>query len=159
MWKFDGCDSGCQHVVKTCSLTLFTVAFDCLVISWSVWVISPSVLWHCWLGIKTSIRHAEIWVMTCWCGYLSWARCKWFAYGPADATASTIISCFIEIQIIDLTFLLLANPGFPGKETIKLGSSSFMCFRFIVGVFVLGYSFWWIDQNRVALLGVVFASG
>jgi len=24
----------------------------------------------------------------CWCGYLSEARCKWFAYGPSDATAT-----------------------------------------------------------------------
>ena len=23
----------------------------------------------------------------CWCGYLSGARCRLFAYGPADATA------------------------------------------------------------------------
>jgi len=28
------------------------------------------------------------WVMRCWCGYLSGARCRLFAYGPADATAS-----------------------------------------------------------------------
>ena len=28
------------------------------------------------------------WVMRCWCGYLSGARCKLFAHGPADATAS-----------------------------------------------------------------------
>ena len=27
-------------------------------------------------------------VMRCWCGYLSGARCKWFAYGSADATAT-----------------------------------------------------------------------
>ena len=27
-------------------------------------------------------------VMRCWCGYLSGARCRLFAYGPADATAS-----------------------------------------------------------------------
>ena len=27
------------------------------------------------------------WIMTCWCGYLSGARCRLFAYGPADATA------------------------------------------------------------------------
>jgi len=26
-------------------------------------------------------------VMRCWCGYLSGARCRLFAYGPADATA------------------------------------------------------------------------
>ena len=28
------------------------------------------------------------WVMRCWCGYVSGARCRLFAYGPADATAS-----------------------------------------------------------------------
>ena len=28
------------------------------------------------------------WVMRCWCGCLSGARCRLFAYGPADATAS-----------------------------------------------------------------------
>jgi len=27
-------------------------------------------------------------VMRCWHGYLSTARCKWFAYGPADAVAN-----------------------------------------------------------------------
>jgi len=36
-------------------------------------------------------------VMRCWCGYLSGARCRLFAYGPTDATASQnpIISCLI----------------------------------------------------------------
>jgi len=28
------------------------------------------------------------WVVRYWRGYLSEARCKWFAYGPADATAN-----------------------------------------------------------------------
>jgi len=28
------------------------------------------------------------WVMSCWHGFMSGARCKWFAYGPTDATAS-----------------------------------------------------------------------
>jgi len=42
----------------------------------------------------------------CWCGYLSGARCKWSAYGPADATAThPIFSCFTKIQI-GLTFLV-----------------------------------------------------
>ena len=27
------------------------------------------------------------WLMRCWCGYLSAARCRLFAYGPADAIA------------------------------------------------------------------------
>jgi len=30
----------------------------------------------------------QTWLMRCWCGYLSGARCRLFAYGPADATAS-----------------------------------------------------------------------
>ena len=33
------------------------------------------------------------WVMRCWCGYLSGARCRLFAYGPADASTVPIISC------------------------------------------------------------------
>jgi len=35
-------------------------------------------------------RAFRLWnrVMGCWCGYLSGARCRLFAYGPADATAT-----------------------------------------------------------------------
>jgi len=46
----------------------------------------PSVLWHCWLGARTSIRTVRIewWGVD---GYLFGARCPLFAYGPADATA------------------------------------------------------------------------
>jgi len=28
------------------------------------------------------------WVTSCWCGYLTKAKCRWFAYGLADATAT-----------------------------------------------------------------------
>jgi len=47
----------------------------------------PSVLWCCWLGCRKSIRPVENWVVGCWHGYLSGARCR-LAYGPADATAT-----------------------------------------------------------------------
>jgi len=52
--------------------------------------LSPTshVLWCCLLGDRKSIRPVKKWVMRCWCDYLSWARCKWSAYGPADATAT-----------------------------------------------------------------------
>jgi len=48
------------------------------------------------------------WVMRCSCGYLSGLRCRFFAYGPADATASQnpTISCPIYIQT-GFTFLVL----------------------------------------------------
>ena len=47
----------------------------------------PSVLWRCWLGGRKGIRPVKTWVVGCWHGYLSGARC-WLAYGPADATAT-----------------------------------------------------------------------
>ena len=31
----------------------------------------PSVLWHCWLGVRKSIRPVNNWVMRCWCGYIA----------------------------------------------------------------------------------------
>ena len=45
----------------------------------------PSVLWCCWLGSRKGIRPIN-WVVRYWRGYLSAVTCKWFAYGPADAT-------------------------------------------------------------------------
>jgi len=60
------------------------------------------------------------WVMMYWCGYLSGARCRLFACGPADTTASQnpVISCLIEIQT-DFTYLVPAYPGCPGKEAVQ----------------------------------------
>jgi len=48
----------------------------------------PSVLWRCWLGGRKGIRPVKNWVVRYWRGCLSGARGGWFAYGPADATAS-----------------------------------------------------------------------
>ena len=48
----------------------------------------PSVLWHGWLGIRKSIWPVKIEWWCVKCGCLSEARCRLFAYGPADATAS-----------------------------------------------------------------------
>jgi len=47
----------------------------------------PSVLWYCLLGDRKGIRPVKNWVVGCWHGYLSGARCR-LAYGPADATAT-----------------------------------------------------------------------
>jgi len=35
-----------------------------------------------------------------WCGYLSGARCKWFAYGPADATATLSSSAVLKSMMV-----------------------------------------------------------
>ena len=36
----------------------------------------PSVLWRCWLGGRKGIRPVKNWVVRCWRGYLSGARCR-----------------------------------------------------------------------------------
>jgi len=51
------------------------------------WWIVPSVLWRCWLGGRKGIQPVKNWVVGCWHGYLSGARCR-LAYGPAVATAT-----------------------------------------------------------------------
>ena len=43
-----------------------------------------SVLWHYWLGFMWPVKLSHRY----WRGYLSEARCKWFVYCPADATAT-----------------------------------------------------------------------
>jgi len=60
------------------------------------------------------------WVVRCWRGYLCEVRCKWFACGPADATATSSLF-FIRIQVC-LTFLVLDYAAFSGKEAVKWAS-------------------------------------
>jgi len=73
--------------------------------------IFPSVLPHCWLGVRKSIRPVKTeWVMGGWCGYLSGARCWLFAYdGPADATHTDI----------HLTALCPGLPRWAGTRKVK----------------------------------------
>ena len=47
----------------------------------------PSVLWRCCLGGRKGIRPVKNWVVGCWCGYLTGARCR-LAYSPAGVTAT-----------------------------------------------------------------------
>jgi len=65
-----------------------------------------------------------------WRGYLSAVKCKLFAYGPADATATPSSVAAVKYKLF--TFLVLAYPGCPGKGplngcssvvVVKLGNS------------------------------------
>ena len=47
------------------------------------------MLWHCWVGLRKSIWTVKNWVMRCWHGYLSAARCM-IAYRPADGTVTPL---------------------------------------------------------------------
>ena len=73
------------HVTRFCSFFLFLSTF--LVFSSVQYIKLPSVLWCCWLGGRNGIRPVKNWVVGCWRGYLSGARCR-LAYVPADATAT-----------------------------------------------------------------------
>ena len=76
----------------------------------------PSVLWRCWLGGRKGIRPVKNWVVGCWHGYLSGARCR-LAYAQLMPLPLTV-SCSSKIQI-GFTFLVPAHPGSPGQRAIK----------------------------------------
>jgi len=63
----------------------------------------PSVLWHCWLGVRKSIQPVKNWAVRYWsemqmnCIWSSWCQCY------------HIIYCFIKMQN-DLTFLMPVYP-------------------------------------------------
>ena len=81
--------------------TIWLIVIDVVIITIAVIIIiEPSVLLCCWFGIRKNIQPVKNWVMRCWCAYMSGVRCRLFAYGPADATASPdlLISCLIYIQ-------------------------------------------------------------
>ena len=62
----------------------------------------PSVLWHGCLGSRQGIRPVKT-VLRCWHGYLSGARCKWFAYGPADASATPSSPASLKSRMVYLS--------------------------------------------------------
>jgi len=87
----------------------------------------------CWTALnalKLLVEHQEEhpackkWVMSCWHGYLSAPRCKWFAYGAVnECHCHLIISCFTKIQNC-LTFLVLA---YPEKRLLNVWLSFWGC--------------------------------
>jgi len=78
--------------------------------------VEPSVLWRCWLGGRKGNRPVKNWVVRCWRGYLSGARCR-LAYAQLIPLALTV-SCCSKIQI-GFTFLVPAHLGSPGKRAVK----------------------------------------
>jgi len=85
--------------------------------------ILPSVLWHCWLGVRK-----RTWLVKNWSDeMLAWLMLAWLSDICLKQHASDlsswchghpIIYCFIRIQI-GLSALLAACPGCPGKEAVR----------------------------------------
>ena len=84
----------------------------------------PSVPWRCWLCGRKGIRPVKNWVVGCWRGYLSRARCR-LANGPADATAT---HCLLLQWNPD--WFYLSGTGSPRKRAVK---------RVCVCVFLVGW--------------------
>jgi len=60
-------------------------------------------------------------VVRYWRGYVSGARCRWFAYDPADATATPSSLAPVKSRMV---YPVLAYPGCPGKRPLNRCSSS-----------------------------------
>ena len=88
---------------------------DCIM-SWLCRIAVPSVLWHCWLGSRKGIRPVKNWVVGCWHGYLSGARCR-LACGPVDATATHCLLLHLNLDWFCL--LVPPHPGSPGQRAVK----------------------------------------
>ena len=69
------------------TFSTWTVISNCLHVFFHWRRTMPSVLWRCWLGGRKGIRPVKNWVVGCWRGYLSGARCR-LAYSPVDFTAT-----------------------------------------------------------------------
>ena len=90
-WAPDGCKHPALHTMhcmqcqKLFRIFLLPLTYQMQLLSNAVCL--PSVLWRHWLGGRKGTRPVKNWVVWCWRGYLSEARCR-LAYGPADATAT-----------------------------------------------------------------------
>ena len=80
-----------------------------------LWI--PSVLWLCWLGGRNGIRPVKkLWVVGCWHGYLSGAKCR-LAYDPCWCHCHSL-SCVSKIQI-GFSFLVPAHLVVPEKGPLN----------------------------------------
>ena len=77
----------------------------------------PSVLWRCWLGGRKGIWPVKNWVVGCWHGYLSGARCI-FAYRSADALPLTV-SCSSKSRLVLPEWFCFSGAGLSGLSWKK----------------------------------------
>ena len=64
------------------------------------------------VGCQEEHLACKNWVIRCRCGYLSAARCRLFAYGPADAT--TVPKPYHLLPHLNSDWFYLSGTGSPG---------------------------------------------
>ena len=89
--------------------------------------------------------------MRYWCGYLSGVRCKCFAYGSADATATPSSLASVRSRII-MPFQY-GLPGCPGKEATKRE-----CISIFLNVFFLHFFSAFICKQNCNILTMLNAA-
>jgi len=75
-------------------------------------------LTSCWLGAARQEGHLACKrVVRYWLFYLSWARCKWFAYGPTDAIATPSSLAAVKSRMVCVSGAGL--PRLSWKKAVK----------------------------------------
>jgi len=112
----------------------------------------PSVLW-CWR--QKGIRPVKNWVVGCWHGYLSGARCR--LHMAQLMPLPLTVSCFSKIQI-GFTFLVLAHPVVPDKGSlnvcvpVRVRACCLWCWRAFLFVLYVSYvSQWYFNYRNLEL--------
>jgi len=82
------------------------------------------LLWRCWLGDRKGIWPVRHWVVGCWHGYLSGARCR-LAYDQLMPLPLTV-SCFSKVQI-GFIFLVPTTQVVPDKRVCVCLHRDGMC--------------------------------
>jgi len=78
------------------------------------------------------------WVGRYWRGYLCGARCSWFAYGPADATATPSSSLIpVKSRMVCLSDVGLSRLSWKKRPLNRCGSSSWLPHEKDAGTHVL----------------------
>jgi len=88
-------------------------------------VIFTGVLWRttAFGVLKLLVRRQEEhparknWLVRCWRGYLTGASCKWFAYGPADVTATLSSLASLKSRLV-LPFWCRSTQVVPEKRPL-----------------------------------------
>jgi len=96
---------------------MYNVAYLVCILNVSYWcVICAFSALTLLVGWQEGHPACKNWVLGCWCGYQSWARCR-LAYGPADALPLTV-SCLSKFRLV-LPFLYRLTWVVPDKRPLN----------------------------------------
>ena len=124
----------CVHVALFAVIAVLWCAVSCTICVkyFKTLDLLPSLLWHCWLSMRKSIWPVKNWVMRCWHGYLSGARCRWVVCGPADATATPSSLASLKSRMVLLFWCRLIHIVLEKRLWNGCLSVSFCCARLLL---------------------------